>query len=252
MPRPHTSGGPHLRQTLLLSHTTAMVVGTIIGASIFVEPSETSRALPSMASRRRRAAIRSRRQGHCRPCDERHDAQRHRVTVGSLINARISINDQKSLLTKDDTDEQSDLETWTSSRDVEFSPRQPTYPAAQHRNVEPIMSHSTRDPVMEIFDHFTLQTPSDRNKTIVIPLKEKPITAYGRPPRRLGPRNGEIPPGGRLGRMPEMGICSRLTRRLTPNFRFGRGTLRPQNRRRTSIFLGPDATNPATEGAPCG
>jgi hypothetical protein len=35
---------------------------------------------------------------------------------------------------------------------------------------------------------------------------------------------------------------------FNPDFRFGRGTLRPQNRRRTSIVLGPDATNPATEG----
>ncbi|HEY3381244.1 MAG TPA: amino acid permease [Vicinamibacterales bacterium] len=48
MPTPHTSGGPDLRQTLRLSHTTAMVVGTIIGASIFVQPSEMSSALPSI------------------------------------------------------------------------------------------------------------------------------------------------------------------------------------------------------------
>ena len=111
--------------------------------------------------------------------------KRNFVGTGPGI-ARMSINDQKSLLTKNDTDEQSDLETWTGSQEVGFSPRQPTgmdfsveidlekktaavgffvtikaknvndsrteYPAAQHRDVEPIKSHSTRDPGMEIFD----------------------------------------------------------------------------------------------------
>ncbi len=40
--------GPELRQALRLPHATAMVVGTIIGASIFVQPSEMSGALPSI------------------------------------------------------------------------------------------------------------------------------------------------------------------------------------------------------------
>ena len=35
---------------------------------------------------------------------------------------------------------------------------------------------------------------------------------------------------------------------ITPDFRFGRGTLPPQNRRRALISLGADASNPATEG----
>jgi APA family basic amino acid/polyamine antiporter len=48
MPTPHTTGRPELRQALRLSHTIAMVVGTIIGASIFVQPSEMSGALPSI------------------------------------------------------------------------------------------------------------------------------------------------------------------------------------------------------------
>jgi len=38
---------PALRQSLTLSHAVAMVVGTIIGASIFVQPSEITRQLPS-------------------------------------------------------------------------------------------------------------------------------------------------------------------------------------------------------------
>ena len=41
-------GRPELRQALRLPHATAMVVGTIIGASIFVQPSEMSGALPSI------------------------------------------------------------------------------------------------------------------------------------------------------------------------------------------------------------
>ena len=40
---------PSLRQSLGLSHATAMVVGTIIGASIFVQPSEITRQMPSVA-----------------------------------------------------------------------------------------------------------------------------------------------------------------------------------------------------------
>jgi APA family basic amino acid/polyamine antiporter len=38
-----------LRRSLRLSHATAMVVGTIIGASIFVQPSEITRQMPSVA-----------------------------------------------------------------------------------------------------------------------------------------------------------------------------------------------------------
>jgi len=40
---------PGLRQSLGLTHATAMVVGTIIGASIFVQPSEITRQMPSVA-----------------------------------------------------------------------------------------------------------------------------------------------------------------------------------------------------------
>ena len=42
------AGNSELRQALRLPHATAMVVGTIIGASIFVQPSEMSGALPSI------------------------------------------------------------------------------------------------------------------------------------------------------------------------------------------------------------
>src|SRR5438132_11641013 len=38
---------PALTRSIGLPHATAMVVGTIIGASIFVQPSEVSRAVPS-------------------------------------------------------------------------------------------------------------------------------------------------------------------------------------------------------------
>ena len=38
-----------LRQSLGLTHATAMVVGTIIGASIFVQPSEITRQMPSVS-----------------------------------------------------------------------------------------------------------------------------------------------------------------------------------------------------------
>ncbi|HUF47301.1 MAG TPA: amino acid permease, partial [Vicinamibacterales bacterium] len=40
---------PGLRQSLTLTHATAMVIGTIIGASIFVQPSEITRLMPSVA-----------------------------------------------------------------------------------------------------------------------------------------------------------------------------------------------------------
>src|SRR5881398_3500569 len=39
---------PALSRSIGLPHATAMVVGTIVGASIFVQPSEVSRAVPSM------------------------------------------------------------------------------------------------------------------------------------------------------------------------------------------------------------
>lgn len=41
---------PTLRPSLGLTHATAMVVGTIIGASIFVQPSEITRQLPSVGA----------------------------------------------------------------------------------------------------------------------------------------------------------------------------------------------------------
>jgi len=40
--------GAHLQRKLGLTHATAMVVGTIIGASIFVQPSEITRLMPSV------------------------------------------------------------------------------------------------------------------------------------------------------------------------------------------------------------
>src|SRR5713226_9529439 len=39
---------PPLRRSMGLVHATAMVVGTILGASIFVQPSEISRHVPSI------------------------------------------------------------------------------------------------------------------------------------------------------------------------------------------------------------
>ena len=39
---------PALRRSLGLTHATAMVVGTIIGASIFVQPSEITKQMPSV------------------------------------------------------------------------------------------------------------------------------------------------------------------------------------------------------------
>jgi APA family basic amino acid/polyamine antiporter len=44
-----TSDSLALRPSLRLTHATAMVVGTIIGASIFVQPSEITRQMPSVA-----------------------------------------------------------------------------------------------------------------------------------------------------------------------------------------------------------
>ena len=41
---------PELRPSLTLTHATTMVVGTIIGASIFVQPSEITRQLPSVSA----------------------------------------------------------------------------------------------------------------------------------------------------------------------------------------------------------
>jgi APA family basic amino acid/polyamine antiporter len=43
-----TTASPDLRPSLGLTHATAMVVGTIIGASIFVQPSEITRQMPSI------------------------------------------------------------------------------------------------------------------------------------------------------------------------------------------------------------
>ncbi len=43
------SGPPELRRAIRLPHATAMVVGTIIGASIFVQPSEITARVPSVA-----------------------------------------------------------------------------------------------------------------------------------------------------------------------------------------------------------
>jgi len=43
-----TSAAPALKRSIRLPHATAMVVGTIIGASIFVQPSEMSTAVPSI------------------------------------------------------------------------------------------------------------------------------------------------------------------------------------------------------------
>lgn len=44
----NTDSKPDLRQVIRLPHATAMVVGTIIGASIFVLPSEITRQVPSI------------------------------------------------------------------------------------------------------------------------------------------------------------------------------------------------------------
>jgi APA family basic amino acid/polyamine antiporter len=51
MARTETAADPHIRaltRSIGLPHATAMVVGTIVGASIFVQPSEVSRAVPNL------------------------------------------------------------------------------------------------------------------------------------------------------------------------------------------------------------
>lgn len=48
-PVPDPAAARTLKRTLGLPHATAMVVGTIIGASIFVQPSEVTGAVPSIA-----------------------------------------------------------------------------------------------------------------------------------------------------------------------------------------------------------
>src|SRR5512146_2635853 len=48
MPVTRTTVEPDLLRSLRLPHATAMVVGTIIGASIFVQPSEITGAVPSV------------------------------------------------------------------------------------------------------------------------------------------------------------------------------------------------------------
>ena len=45
---PRSDDAPGLRRSLGLTHATAMVVGTIIGASIFVQPSEITQQMPSV------------------------------------------------------------------------------------------------------------------------------------------------------------------------------------------------------------
>src|SRR5574337_895002 len=49
MPEAPPGGSPRLVRTIRLPHATAMVVGTIVGATIFVQPSEVSRAVPGFA-----------------------------------------------------------------------------------------------------------------------------------------------------------------------------------------------------------
>ena len=46
-PPSDTGSEPELRRAIPLSHATAMVVGTIIGASIFVQQSEITMLVPS-------------------------------------------------------------------------------------------------------------------------------------------------------------------------------------------------------------
>ncbi|MBE3100472.1 MAG: amino acid permease, partial [Planctomycetes bacterium] len=48
MTTPPVNAAPALQRALRLPHATAMVVGTIIGASIFVQPSEMTGAVPSI------------------------------------------------------------------------------------------------------------------------------------------------------------------------------------------------------------
>ena len=49
MPRPSATAGPTLTRAIGLTQATAMVVGTIIGTSIFVQPSEITREVPTIA-----------------------------------------------------------------------------------------------------------------------------------------------------------------------------------------------------------
>ncbi len=50
MTDPHVDTGSPLRRAIRLPHATAMVVGTIIGASIFVQPSEITGQVPTVAA----------------------------------------------------------------------------------------------------------------------------------------------------------------------------------------------------------
>ncbi len=49
MPTPSPAAGPTLTRAIGLTQATAMVVGTIIGTSIFVQPSEITREVPTIA-----------------------------------------------------------------------------------------------------------------------------------------------------------------------------------------------------------
>ncbi len=49
MPRPSAAAEPKLTQAIGLTQATALVVGTIIGTSIFVQPSEITREVPTIA-----------------------------------------------------------------------------------------------------------------------------------------------------------------------------------------------------------
>ncbi|HWP36984.1 MAG TPA: amino acid permease [Gemmatimonadales bacterium] len=49
LPVPPITAPPALRRSLQLPHAAAMVIGTIIGASIFVQPSEVTGAVPSVS-----------------------------------------------------------------------------------------------------------------------------------------------------------------------------------------------------------
>lgn len=49
MPTPAATAGPQLTRAIGLTQATAMVVGTIIGTSIFVQPSEITREVPTIA-----------------------------------------------------------------------------------------------------------------------------------------------------------------------------------------------------------
>ena len=45
---PEETSGPRLERAIGLNYATAMVVGTIIGAAIFVQPSEVTGQVPSV------------------------------------------------------------------------------------------------------------------------------------------------------------------------------------------------------------